>query len=477
MSDVFISYARRDGSFVESLQEALRKAGRSPWIDVHGIRPAEDFMQAICDAIDRAQAFVFVLSPDSVSSKICARELEHAEQGHKRLVPVVCREVQDSLVPAALRSLNWIRLAADGAPRKARLLGMFEPSPFELLVRQLIDAVDTDLPWVRMHTRLLWRATEWNSNGRGKDHLLRGKDLTTVLSMVGDEAREPKLNRLQLSYIDASKDTEAASRPLQEAREELARLSGQIESVKRMQSAALPSADEVFRGEQRFELFAICEPAGEVGGDLCDYYRLDDDHVLIVVADVAGKGLAAGYFAKVVKVLIKSAAMRGRVRLNELMQEVDRDISRDNPESLFVTAFIGLLDAQSGQLTYCSAGCERPLLVSTDAERLIADVAEAEGPPLCVIEGFQYAPASMQLKPGDILCVFTDGVTEVADPSGKLYGRDALKESVRSTALDGPIRESCETLMKELKAFMSCAEPTDDLTFLMLRWNGLPMTP
>jgi adenylate cyclase len=256
----------------------------------------------------------------------------------------------------------------------------------------------------------------------------------------------------------------------------MARIAGEIESVKRMQSAAVPSAEEVFRGERRFELFAIFEPAREVGGDLCDFYRLDDDHVLIVVADVAGKGLSAGFFAHASKVLIKSVAMRGRLRLDELVQEVDRDISRDNPESLFVTAFFGLLDAKSGQLTYCGAGCQYPILVSGDAERVIADIAEAEGPPLCAIENFKYTTASMHLKPGDTLCVFTDGVTEAMDQSGNLYGRDALKESVRSVALDGPIRASCEALISQVKAFMSGAEPADDTTLLLLRWNGVPGT-
>lgn len=207
MSDVFISYSRRDSAFVARLQSALQKVGRAPWVDVDGIRPAEDFMQAICDAIDQAHAFVFVLSPDSVSSRVCARELAHAAKGNKRLVPVLCREVEDALVPEALRGLNWIRLAEAPAPRRSIFGGLFEPSPLELLVRQLLDAVDTDLQWVRTHTRVLWRATEWDASGRRKDHLLRGEDLMSVLAMVRDGTREPKLNRLQLNYLDASKKT------------------------------------------------------------------------------------------------------------------------------------------------------------------------------------------------------------------------------------------------------------------------------
>ena len=429
-------------------------------------------MQAICDAIDQAQAFVFVLSPDSVSSRICARELAHAAKGNKRLVPVVCREVEDALVPEALRGLNWIRLAEAPAPRRSIFRGLFEPSPLELLVRQLLDAVETDLQWVRTHTRVLWRATEWDASGRRKDHLLRGEDLSSVLAMASDGPREPKLSRLQLNYLDASKKT-AQPETTRPERERLARLSGQIQAVGQMQTAGLPKPEVVFPGERRFTLCAVREQAGDVGGDMYDFYRLDDDHVLLMVGDVSGRGMSAGYFMQVVKALVKSAAMRSACQLDQLVREVNRDAARENPSMLFVAAFVALLDVKAGELSYCLAGCDQPILVSECADRAVGDLQDGAGPPLCAIDDFSYQSANLQLAPGDTLCVFTDGVTEASNASGQPYGRESLKAWLLSRPIDEDIHETCDALQMELKSFMLGTGLADDLTFLMLRWNSL----
>jgi len=426
-------------------------------------------MRAICDAIDGAQAFVFVLSPDSLSSSICARELEHAVNGHKRLVPVVCREVQEADVPAALRGLNWIRLANEPQQRNSFLPSLFAANPFQCLVGQLLDAVDIDLPWVRLHTRLLRRATEWKLGGRGTDQLLRGEDLESVLAMVADGTREPKLDRLQLSYIEASNNADDSDGPA--TREALARWSGEVGAVKLMHAGSLPDAQSVIHGEKRFSLFAASEAAIEVGGDFYDFYSLDNNRLLLLVGDVAGKGLAAGFFMQMVKVLVKSAAFRGPFRLEELVRNVDRDVSRENPSMLFVSAFIAILDARTGQLTYCRAGCASPLLVSGEAERSSVDLDGADCVALCVLDGFSYQTETYRLAPGDTLCVFTDGVTDTLCLEGHPFGRDALKSWLLSRPLHEQARETCIGLLRELKAFRADAKAVDDLTALVLHWN------
>lgn len=239
-----------------------------------------------------------------------------------------------------------------------------------------------------------------------------------------------------------------------------------------MQAAGLPEAAAVFPGEQRFTLCAVREQASEVGGDLYDFYRLNDDHVLLLVGDVSGKGMAAGYFMQVVKALIKSAAMRSAYRLEEMVREVNRDAARENPSMMFVTAFIALLDAKAGELSYCLAGCEGPLFVSGRTDRTIADLEGEDGPPLCAIDDFSYQSATLQLTPGDTLYVFTDGVTEALNACGQLYGRASLKSWLHSRPKDEDIHQTCEALQEELKSFMSGVELADDFTFLMLRWNS-----
>src|SRR4051794_13258497 len=106
MADIFISYSRKDKDFVRRIEEALKHHNRETWIDWEGIRPTEEFMQAIYGAIEGADTFVFVLTPDSVASVVCGREIAHAAANNKRLVPIVYRDIDTKAVPEPLAKLN-----------------------------------------------------------------------------------------------------------------------------------------------------------------------------------------------------------------------------------------------------------------------------------------------------------------------------------------------------------------------------------
>src|SRR3954464_14983717 len=106
--DVFISYSRKDREFVRRLDQELARQGREAWVDWEGIRPSEEFMEAIYRAIETADSFLFVLSPDSITSEVCRREVEHAAAHNKRMLPIVARDVEAKAVPEAVAKLNWI---------------------------------------------------------------------------------------------------------------------------------------------------------------------------------------------------------------------------------------------------------------------------------------------------------------------------------------------------------------------------------
>lgn len=194
--DVFISYSRKDRDFVRRLSETLQARGREAWVDWEGIRPAEEFMQAIFPAIERTDTFVFVISPDSVGSEVCGRELAHAATHNKRMVPIIARDVDAKAVPEPLAKLNWIFCR--------------ESDSFDQATDTLISALDTDLAWVRAHTRLLTRAVEWEAKGKNNSFVLRGDDLRAAeqwLTQAGaDKERQP--TALQTEYIIASRKAE-----------------------------------------------------------------------------------------------------------------------------------------------------------------------------------------------------------------------------------------------------------------------------
>src|SRR6266700_1074810 len=192
MANIFISYARENRDFVHRLDESLKSRGREAWVDWEGIRPTEEFMQAIYGAIEAADTIVFVLTLDSVSSVVCGREITHAAAHNKRMVPIVAREVNADTVPEELRKLNWIFYR--------------DSDDFEKATDDLISALDTDLNWVHAHTRLLTRAIEWNANDKNNSFVLRGEDLRAAeqwLAQAGAQ-KERQPTALQTEYIISS---------------------------------------------------------------------------------------------------------------------------------------------------------------------------------------------------------------------------------------------------------------------------------
>jgi WD40 repeat protein len=192
-SDVFISYAREDQAFVRRLHDTLAQRGQQPWVDWEGIPATAEWMREVKRAIDAADSFIFVVSPDSVASRVCREEAEHAAATAKRIIPLLRREVDDQEVPEAVAAHNWILFR--------------DEDDFEGATDTLIRAQDTDLEWVRAHTRVLVRAAEWHEGGRDRSFLLRGKDLDAAerwLAEAGSHT-EPKPTSLHTEYILASR--------------------------------------------------------------------------------------------------------------------------------------------------------------------------------------------------------------------------------------------------------------------------------
>lgn len=197
MVDVFISYSRKDKDFVQVLHQALVESKYDAWIDWQDIPLTADWWAEIEAGIEAADAFVFVISPDSVLSRVCNREIDHAVDNHKRLVPIVRRQgfTRDQL-HVALSKHNWLYFRAE--------------DEFQTAFAALVNALDLDLDHVREHTRLLVKAVEWDKKDRHGDLLLRGRELEAVFQWLANNAeKEPRSTQLQRDYINASRVAEA----------------------------------------------------------------------------------------------------------------------------------------------------------------------------------------------------------------------------------------------------------------------------
>jgi hypothetical protein len=192
--DVFISYARRDGDLVRRLHEELTKRGKDVWVDWEDIPPASEFERDLDEGVGKSDAFVFVISPDSVQSEYCHKELAYADERNKRIVPLMHRDVDRERIPGSLRVRNWIPST-----------GLFEDD-FERGVEELVAAIETDLDWVRAHTHWGGRAEEWRASDRDRSFLLRGAELSAAERWIADqEGKDPPPTRLQGEYILASR--------------------------------------------------------------------------------------------------------------------------------------------------------------------------------------------------------------------------------------------------------------------------------
>lgn len=205
MADVFISYSRKDKEFMRRLHTSLAAIERDVWVDWEDIPLTADWWKEICNGIEAADTFIFVISPDSVRSEVCRNEITHAVTNNKRFVPILLRPIteagdQEAMHPA-ISSHNWIYFQDD--------------TNFETPFKALIEAIDTDLSHVREHTRLLVRAKEWETRGRGNVGLLSAGEIREAERWLKtSSAKSPAPSPLHTEYIAASRRAVTTRRSL-----------------------------------------------------------------------------------------------------------------------------------------------------------------------------------------------------------------------------------------------------------------------
>lgn len=258
-------------------------------------------------------------------------------------------------------------------------------------------------------------------------------------------------------------------RELEERKLALAKAEGEMEAGRRIQMGMLPGAASV-AGDNRFDLGALMVPARQIGGDLYDFFKIDEERLFFAVGDVSGKGVPAALFMALGKSLCRSYASRGTSDIGSIINLANAEIARDNPEMLFITMFAGILDLGSGEVQFCNAGHDAPYVLRPGGTP-VSVVAEG-GPPLCVVDDFGYKTERLRLKPGEMLCITTDGVGEAMDASGALLGAERTKQILAAMPRDANANEVVDELYKAVGRFVGGAEASDDLTVLAIRWNG-----
>ena len=262
-------------------------------------------------------------------------------------------------------------------------------------------------------------------------------------------------------YIQAARERRALAL-------EKERIATELALAARIQANFLPKVFPPFPDRHEIDLFASMTPAKEVGGDLYDFFLIDDDHLCLVIGDVSGKGVPASLFMMLASALIHHVAMHD-ISPAKILTEVNTEICNRNPEEMFVTVWLGVLQLSTGLLTAASAGHEYPALKQPGAPfELFKD---RHGFVLGGMPGVRYRDYTLQLEPGARLFVYTDGVAEATDSKNELFGTDRMIEALRSCG-DAHPEQILSTVNEAISAFVGSAPQFDDLTMLCIEYIG-----
>ncbi|MGN0711949.1 MAG: SpoIIE family protein phosphatase [Anaerovoracaceae bacterium] len=251
--------------------------------------------------------------------------------------------------------------------------------------------------------------------------------------------------------------------------EAAARIDKELEFAKKIQHATLPSVFPPYPNRKDFDIYASMDTAKEVGGDFYDFYLLGENRLAFLIADVSGKGIPAAMFMMTAKTLIKGFA-EGGIEVNEVFTRANAKLCEGNEADMFVTAWMGILDLQTGVLNYANAGHNPPIIKHRDGE--FEYLKSKPNFVLAGMEGINYKKFELQLEPGDVIFLYTDGVTEAQNKDESLFGEDALLESLNEIR-DKDVTELCRKVKADVDTFTGEAEQFDDITMLCVKFNGM----
>lgn len=270
--------------------------------------------------------------------------------------------------------------------------------------------------------------------------------------------------RLETLLAERTRDLDTVRQALDQ-RVLLERMVQELEVARRLQLESLPS---VFPVSSSFEMHAAMWPAKEVGGDFYDVMRLPDGGLAVMVGDASGKGVAAAIFVAMTRSLLRAAMSRGASPAEALFQ-ANSALAADNPTMMFATAFVAILDPETGRLRYANAGHNPPRVVgATACQRALGG---ADGIALGVVEDFIFDDRETRLAPGETLVLFTDGVTEADRADGSLFGDDRLTAALIAAAGSDPA-QLVSHIAAVVNDFAEGCPQADDITLLCLAYAG-----
>ncbi|MBQ6428726.1 MAG: PP2C family protein-serine/threonine phosphatase [Oscillospiraceae bacterium] len=247
------------------------------------------------------------------------------------------------------------------------------------------------------------------------------------------------------------------------------RLSMELELAKTIQSNMLPNTYPVFPERKEFDVYARTEPAKELGGDFFDFQMIDRDHLALIIADVAGKGIPAAMFMMASKIIIHNMAKNRNHDPAKILKAVNKQIGANNQSDMFVTLWLGILETSTGLLSAANAGHEYPCLMHKNRDFIL--LKDPHGLVLGAMDKTEYRSYEIQLVPGDTVFLYTDGVTEATNAENEEFGLERMVDAL-NLELDVPVAKLVDNVRGAVGAFVGDAPQADDITMMVLRYFG-----
>ena len=259
-------------------------------------------------------------------------------------------------------------------------------------------------------------------------------------------------------YIENLQETTAAKEKIE----------SELKVATEIQASMLPRIFPPFPDRKEFSIYATMDPAKQVGGDFYDFFIIGDKKLCFLIGDVSGKGVPAALFMVISKTLLKTEGLRG-YSPDEMLCRVNNILCPDNDATMFVTLFCVILDLETGEVEYANAGHNPPLICSGDGCFEFMDVSKSfvVGP----MPDTEYQSVRSTLNPGDIMFLYTDGVTEAMNPEHQQFSEERLKDYLSSLSAMAP-KDIIHAARAEIEAFVQGEPQSDDITMLALKFNG-----
>ena len=359
-------------------------------------------------------------------------------------------------------SFNLKKVLADERmrTREGTLYAMF----YQFLLMQLIMLhvyffVVKPLRKVRQNMRMY---------GEKKDSRLVRENLTKALNGPGSLAiRHNEFGELSEGLVQLTEQVDAYVEKIRDITAEKERIAVELSLAADIQTQMLPPAHPAFHERTDIDLFAIMDPAREVGGDFYDYFLVDHDHLVLVMADVSSKGVPAALFMAITKALLKNRALAGESPA-QILTSVNEQLCEGNEAGFFVTAWVAVIELSTGRGMAANAGHEHPAICRRGGSFEL--IKYKHDPAIAMLDGIRFHEHAFEIFPGDRLFVYTDGIPEAADSDRNMFGTDRMLETLNRDP-DLPLEDLLNNLHREIEAFEEGTDQFDDITMMCLAYR------